>query len=281
MHWSYAFLELTHRNGDYKLIPAIKPTTTSEITTKETTRETTTLAIIPTSNNAGLESNIPTSDCAGLQSGRSTCSLTRANPPPSNTPTVSPLTAAVQHAQNQNDCAQKLVSNVVDLASQLLIYGNTHCLFLSPTATDTAHITYSVEMDPYSPTVVDRIFLQLDGIFLGCDDPYMTVYYDLQASHPYLDKRQCKVFYSSTSTCRFYCDAISSCTEAALSVTVLMQIPPWNTSERATPKWCSVAFGVEWVTELRLKLSVLFIFAHNFCYARSRALIGLESEDLL
>ena len=257
--WSYVFLALTHRNGNFKSIPAIEPTTTSETTAKETTmRETTTVAIIPTSDTAGLQSNIPTSNGEGLQSGKSTCGLTRASPPPSNTPTVSLLEATVQHAQSRNDCAQKLVSNVA-LASQLLIYGNTDCLFLSATATETAHITYSVEMDPYSPTVADRIFLQLDGIFLGCDDPYMTVYFDLQASHPYLDKRQCKVFYSSTSTCRFYCDAISSCTEAALSVTVLMQIPPWNTSERATPKWCSVAFGVEWVTELGFKL---FSFLH-------------------
>ena len=220
-------------NVNYKSISAFEQTKLSETTMAETTvSETTTMK------------TIPTSDRTWLQSGKSTCGLGRANPPPTGNSSVKSLAVTVQHAQTQNDCTQQFTSNVNN-ASNLLVVGNTDCLSpLVPNTIEIVQITFSVEIDPTSLDQVDRLFVQLEGVSLRCDDPNMTVFYDLQSAQHYLEKRQCAVFASSPNSCGFYCDAISSCTES-LSVTIMMQIPPWDIFVLSMPQLCTAMFGVE------------------------------------
>ena len=206
---------------------------------------------------------IPTSDRTWLQSGKSTCGLGRANPPPVGNSSVKSLAVTVQHAQTQNDCTQQFTYNVNN-ASNLLVVGNTDCLSpLPPNTHEIMQITFSVEIDPMSQDQVDRLFVQLEGVSLRCDDPNMTVFYDLQGSHHYLEKRQCAVFASSPHSCGFYCDAISSCTES-LSVTLMIQTPPWDISDHATPTLCTAMFAVEWIVTHQGQDKITAIFQTYF-----------------
>ena len=223
----------------HKSIPGIERTTLVDTTARATTPSQTTVEA--TTLGQTVTTIVPRG-ASGLSSGDSTCGFDRAHPPPPpSVPTFSNLVATVQHARRWNDCALNLVSNV-NIASSLLVAGNTDCLFPFANPQKTMQITYSVNIDPASLPAVDRLFVRLGGVSLGCEAPYMLVYYDLQASHHIIDKRQCPVFKSSSSVCLFYCDAIRSCT-GALSVTVLMRMSPWDLSDPSIAKWCTAMFG--------------------------------------
>ena len=158
--------------------------------------------------------------------------------------TSTQIAATVQQAREEVDCAHVLSynENMENQASDLLVPGNSKCMFPLNNTRRSTQVTYLVNV---SNTLSEgKLVIGFEGIFLGCDDAYMVVYYDLQNSHPRPRKMQCPVFFSNSSLCMFHCDPTRSCT-SVLPVTVLMQMPPWDTTDPSTVKWCKTGFGID------------------------------------